>query len=86
MPATVEETGLSLAGLAAWADHDPRVAPALERGVAWLARHTDRGQTTPAAPIGLYFARLWYYEELYPLLFATAGLRAATAAGDGARV
>ena len=21
-----------------------------------------------ASPIGLYFARLWYYEELYPLV------------------
>ena len=25
----------------------------------------------PAAPIGLYFAHLWYYEELYPLIFTT---------------
>ena len=29
-----------------------------------------------AAPIGLYFARLWYYEELYPLVFALSGLGA----------
>jgi squalene-hopene/tetraprenyl-beta-curcumene cyclase len=29
---------------------------------------------TPAAPIGLYFARLWYYEKLYPLIFATSAL------------
>jgi squalene-hopene/tetraprenyl-beta-curcumene cyclase len=27
-----------------------------------------------AAPIGLYFARLWYYEKLYPLIFATSAL------------
>ena len=26
------------------------------------------------APIGLYFARLWYYEKLYPLIFATSAL------------
>lgn len=25
-------------------------------------------------PIGLYFARLWYFEKLYPLIFATAAL------------
>jgi hypothetical protein len=27
-----------------------------------------------ASPIGLYFAKLWYYERLYPLIFATAAL------------
>ena len=30
--------------------------------------------TNAGAPIGLYFARLWYYEELYPLVFALRGL------------
>lgn len=30
----------------------------------------------PTAPIGLYFAKLWYYEELYPLIFAAGALRA----------
>jgi prenyltransferase beta subunit len=28
----------------------------------------------PAEPIGLYFASLWYYEELYPLTFACTTL------------
>ena len=32
---------------------------------------TDEGRKTPPSPIGLYFASLWYYEELYPLIFAT---------------
>jgi squalene-hopene/tetraprenyl-beta-curcumene cyclase len=32
---------------------------------------------TPPAPIGLYFARLWYSETLYPLIFAVEGLKAA---------
>jgi squalene-hopene/tetraprenyl-beta-curcumene cyclase len=27
-----------------------------------------------AAPVGLYFARLWYFEKLYPLIFATSAL------------
>jgi hypothetical protein len=27
----------------------------------------------------LYFARLWYYEDLYPVVFALAGLAAAGA-------
>jgi squalene-hopene/tetraprenyl-beta-curcumene cyclase len=29
----------------------------------------------PAAPIGLYFASLWYHEKLYPLIFVTDALR-----------
>ena len=28
------------------------------------------------APIGFYFAVLWYYEELYPLVYALGGLGA----------
>jgi squalene-hopene/tetraprenyl-beta-curcumene cyclase len=26
------------------------------------------------APIGFYFAKLWYYEKLYPLIFTVAAL------------
>jgi squalene-hopene/tetraprenyl-beta-curcumene cyclase len=33
-----------------------------------------QGRSTPASPIGLYFARLWYFEELYPLIFALCAL------------
>ena len=32
------------------------------------------GASPPPAPIGLYFAKLWYYEKLYPLIFAAGGL------------
>jgi squalene-hopene/tetraprenyl-beta-curcumene cyclase len=28
------------------------------------------------APVGLYFARLWYFEDLYPLIFGLQGLAA----------
>jgi squalene-hopene/tetraprenyl-beta-curcumene cyclase len=37
---------------------------------------TRDGERFPAAPIGLYFARLWYSEALYPLLFTVSSLRA----------
>jgi squalene-hopene/tetraprenyl-beta-curcumene cyclase len=49
------------------------------RGVSWIVERTDAGRVTPAAPIGLYFARLWYFERLYPLIFGVAALRAALA-------
>lgn len=76
---SIEETALAVEALA-----DPRLGglpgagEALERavrqGAAWLAERTEGGTRFPAAPIGLYFARLWYSEELYPVIFTTAAL------------
>jgi squalene-hopene/tetraprenyl-beta-curcumene cyclase len=79
-PSTVEETGVALAALACIAVGRslPAVAEARTRGTAWLLQAVAQG--VDASPIGLYFARLWYYEELYPLTFALAGL--APAAGE----
>ena len=28
----------------------------------------------PASPIGFYFAKLWYYERLYPIVLVTEAL------------
>ena len=47
---------------------------AARRGAEWLIANTHQGQCTPASPIGLYFARLWYFEELYPLIFTLSAL------------
>jgi len=47
---------------------------ALARGAQWLIQHTDQGRSTLACSIGLYFAQLWYSEELYPLVFALSAL------------
>jgi hypothetical protein len=41
-------------------------------GTAWVAEAVDRG--IDAAPVGLYVAGLWYFEELYPLAFGLSGL------------
>ena len=37
-------------------------------------QHTDEGQEFPPSPIGFYFAALWYYERLYPLIFTATAL------------
>ncbi|MPZ16290.1 MAG: squalene--hopene cyclase [Luteitalea sp.] len=76
---SIEETGVALTALSrAKSDADPdRVTRAVARGAEWLLKATKRGECTPASPIGLYFARLWYFEELYPLIFAIGGLSAA---------
>jgi squalene-hopene/tetraprenyl-beta-curcumene cyclase len=76
---SIEETGVVLAALGrSLADGDERqISTAVARGARWLIDATLDGAETAAAPLGLYFARLWYYEELYPLVFAVAGLAAA---------
>lgn len=44
-------------------------------GVRWLIEKTHHGISLTASPIGLYFARLWYFEELYPMIFTLSALR-----------
>ena len=50
---------------------------AVTLGVSWLSDATSNGSDFPAAPIGLYFASLWYSERLYPLIFTVAALERA---------
>lgn len=69
-PASIEETGLALEALAQ--SPAPTIAPVLERGLAAMQALTTNGTTLTPAPIGFYFAKLWYFERLYPLIFATA--------------
>jgi squalene-hopene/tetraprenyl-beta-curcumene cyclase len=67
---SIEETALAIYALAG----EPGAHAAVHRGVEWLVRATDGGRVLEPSPIGFYFARLWYYEQLYPLIFATAAL------------
>lgn len=76
---SIEETALAVDALAelAGANHDSPMlvlGEATRRGAQWLIDHTDRGRSTPACPVGLYFAQLWYSEELYPIVFALSAL------------
>jgi squalene-hopene/tetraprenyl-beta-curcumene cyclase len=75
-PSSIEETGIALQALGSSAMTDPATAPAaaVRRGVSWMIATTEEGRRTDASPIGLYFARLWYFEEMYPIVFALAGL------------
>jgi squalene-hopene/tetraprenyl-beta-curcumene cyclase len=79
-PSSIEETGVALHALGRSGDPSPPMADAMRRGVRWLLATTEEGRRTPASPIGLYFARLWYYEELYPLVLGLKGLAQARAA------
>jgi squalene-hopene/tetraprenyl-beta-curcumene cyclase len=75
LTASIEETAVTVDALATVValTKDPALATrartAVERGVQWLLDRTDEAATFPTAPIGLYFAKLWYAEDLYPLVF-----------------
>ena len=49
----------------------------LSRGVEWLIARVEDGTWTTPSPIGFYFAKLWYYETLYPVVWTVAALRKA---------
>ena len=74
---SVEETALAVEALLATVSPEPRTLnpePSLARGLAWLIERVERGEHRQPAPIGFYFAKLWYYERLYPLTFTVAAL------------
>ncbi len=76
VPSSIEETGVVLAALGrSLADGDQQqISTSVARGARWLMHATVNDTETTATPLGLYFARLWYYEELYPVVFALEGL------------
>ncbi len=47
---------------------------AAERGLQWLISAVESGSHRQCSPIGFYFAKLWYYERLYPLIFSVSAL------------
>ncbi len=79
LPPSIEETAVALEALAL---HGADAAM-LHRGAEALLALTDNGTRFPAAPIGLYFAKLWYHEKLYPVITATAAFRAHKQQAEG---
>ena len=73
---SVEETALAVAALSAAGPLGPcdHGCDAIERGVNWLISAVERQDHVRASPIGLYFAKLWYYESTYPLAFTVSAL------------
>jgi squalene-hopene/tetraprenyl-beta-curcumene cyclase len=50
------------------------VREAAMRGANWLIEKAESGEWRQPSPIGFYFAKLWYYERLYPQIFTVAAL------------
>jgi squalene-hopene/tetraprenyl-beta-curcumene cyclase len=67
-PPSVEETALAVEALAGYR------ADAAHAGARWLMRKIEDGSWRVPSPIGFYFAKLWYYERLYPQIFTVAAL------------
>jgi squalene-hopene/tetraprenyl-beta-curcumene cyclase len=78
---TIEETAATTEALAGSGDREDGLVA--RRGVEWLCGRLAGAGGLPACPIGLYFARLWYSEILYPISLAAAALRRAIEAGLG---
>jgi len=77
-PVTIEETAVTLHALcqAAKGGCADVSHETILRGVIWLLEATREGTYFPASPIGLYFARLWYHEQLYPIVWTAQALAA----------
>ncbi len=66
--------GQSVPNGASGGDETNDVRAAIISGVEFLLRSVDDGRYRVAWPIGFYFAKLWYHERLYPLVFTMAAL------------
>ena len=77
-PASIEETALALEALSGMGDEEGEdgadVQAAWDQGANWLLEEVESGAWKNPSPIGFYFAKLWYYEKLYPVIFATGAL------------
>jgi squalene-hopene/tetraprenyl-beta-curcumene cyclase len=79
VPSSVEETGVALGTLGGSIEDGDANLDVLRRGLEWLTAAASDNRS--ASPLGLYFARLWYFEELYPLIFALGGMAASAQRG-----
>lgn len=71
VPSSVEETALAVEVLL---DAGAGAEAAVNRGLAWLVQEVESGGLDRPTPIGFYFAKLWYFERLYPIIFTVAAL------------
>ncbi len=73
-PSSIEETALATEALLAFPAQAGR---AVERGLSCLCQSIRAGDFRNASPIGFYFAKLWYFERLYPMIFTASALNRA---------
>lgn len=76
-PSTTEETALALEVILSLETEWNSLSEAGCRGLNWMLNRIDQGIWMEPSPIGFYFAKLWYFERLYPIIFTVAALRRA---------
>ncbi len=69
-PSSIEETALAVEVLLGAEGAEA----AVNRGLHWLVQQVEVGGLDNPTPIGFYFAKLWYFERLYPVIFTVAAL------------
>ena len=74
LPSRVTFTAKAVAALTQWKGTPEGI---LEKGLAWLEAAWKNGHLLDDEPIGLYFARLWYSEDMYNLTFTLDALKKA---------
>ncbi|HXG09709.1 MAG TPA: prenyltransferase/squalene oxidase repeat-containing protein, partial [Gemmataceae bacterium] len=81
VPSSMEETALAVEALLDVPFTLPsppggarRAWEAVNKGLTWLVEQVERGGLYDPTPIGFYFAKLWYFEKLYPIIFTVAAL------------
>lgn len=72
-PSSVEETALAVEALLSASD-DPSLQGTIDKGLEWLCSKVEKNKHRETSPIGFYFAKLWYHEKLYPLIFTVSAL------------
>ncbi len=80
---SIEETALAVEVLLSLPANGDVAREATLKGLTWLLDKTDNGKLMEPSPIGFYFAKLWYFEKLYPLIFIVAALRRAIEMSGG---
>ena len=70
-PSSIEETALTLSALGID-----------QAGKDFLDAKTSYGTHFPAAPIGFYFAKLWYFERIYPIVWTVNALATSLPEGE----
>jgi squalene-hopene/tetraprenyl-beta-curcumene cyclase len=73
MHSSIEETSLALEALLSWPVDSLREGT-IKKGLDKLITEVETDRHREPSPIGLYFAKLWYYEKLYPLIFTVSAL------------
>ena len=71
---TIEETSVALEGILSGGGTND-CANSIMRAVNWLCDGIRQEHHLVSQPIGFYFARLWYHEKMYPLVFSLGALK-----------